>query len=113
MRLQRIRRGVAGLGAGLILLVATAPNRADEPKPEAKWETARVTQPESLEELKSLQDRVKTVVDKCTPSTVAVLIGFGAGSGVIISEDGVILTAAHVIAGEPKFGRSDYEAGRD
>src|SRR5205085_3383575 len=56
--------------------------------------------PESIEELKALQAAVKKVVEKSTPCTVGVMIGMGAGSGVIVSEDGLVLTAAHV-SGEP------------
>jgi serine protease Do len=113
MTTRRISRVVAGLSIFSALLIASAPNHAADPKADNKWETARITQPEDLEELKALQERVKGVVDKCTPSTVAVLIGFGAGSGVIVNEDGLVLTAAHVIAGETKFGKStEYEAGR-
>jgi len=64
------------------------------------WDTTRTTAPESVAELKALQGRVKAVVDKCSAATVGVLIGMGAGSGVIVSEDGLVLTAAHV-SGEP------------
>jgi len=66
----------------------------------AKWDVLRTTAPESLGELKALQDQVKKVVEKTTPCTVGVLLGLGAGSGVIVSEDGIVLTAAHV-SGEP------------
>src|SRR5262249_36590132 len=93
-----------GLGCLCALLAASSSSSraADDVKsPPAKWETARTTQPEDLDELKALQARVKHVVDKCTPSTVAILIGFGAGSGVIVKEDGPLLTAAPVITGEP------------
>jgi len=97
-----------------LLLVAPASNRAAEPKADVKWDTTRTTEPEDLEDLKALQNRVKKVVDKCTPCTVAILIGFGAGSGVIVSEDGLVLTAAHVITGEDLFGKSSpYEAGKE
>jgi len=115
MSTRRASRLVAGFGVCFVLLLAAAPNRAAAPNADAKWETTRVDQPEDLEQLKALQARVTEVVDKCTPSTVAILIGFGAGSGVIVSEDGLVLTAAHVIAGEPKIGRAgtDYEAGKD
>jgi serine protease Do len=113
MTTRRVSRLLAGLSLFSALFLAAAPNRADDPKIQTKWETARITQPEDLDELKALQNRVKTVVDKCTPSTVAILIGFGAGSGVIVNEDGLVLTAAHVIAGETKFGKqTTYEAGR-
>src|SRR5262249_46596462 len=100
MTTRRVSRVIAGLSIFSALLIASAPNQAADPKTQPKWETARITQPEDLDELKSLQERVKTVVEKCSPSTVAILIGFGAGSGVIVNEDGLVLTAAHVIAGE-------------
>jgi serine protease Do len=96
---------------GLLLaagLAAASP--ADDQLNSAKaatWDPARATQPEDLAELKALQAIVKTVVDKCTPATVAVLSGSSAGSGVIVSEDGLVLTAAHVIreySAAPKGG---------
>ncbi len=38
----------------------------------------------------------------------------GAGSGVIVSEDGLVLTAAHVITGEDLSGKTTaYEAGKE
>jgi len=77
------------------ILVASAP--AADPAPSEKWDPARTTAPENLAELKALQATVKGVVDKCTPATVAVLYGASAGSGVIVSDDGLVLTAAHVI----------------
>ncbi|MBA4066439.1 MAG: hypothetical protein C0501_22545 [Isosphaera sp.] len=114
MTTRRSGRRMAGLGALFVLLLAAAPNRADDPK----WDTRRTTHPEDLAELKALQSRVKAVVDKCTPTTVAITIssGFavGAGSGVIVSEDGLVLTAAHVIAGDGKLGGGGgYEAGKE
>jgi serine protease Do len=113
MTTRRVGRLVAGLGLFAALFLAATPNRADDPKIQTKWDTARITQPEDLDELKALQNRVKSVVDKCSPSTVAILIGFGAGSGVIVNEDGLVLTAAHVIAGETKLGKqTTYEAGK-
>ncbi len=114
MTTRRIRRLIAGFGILAALLLASPANRAADPKAEEKWDTTRTTAPEDLDELKALQERVNKVVDKCTPSTVAILIGFGAGSGVIVSDDGLVLTAAHVIAGETKFGKAtDYEPGKE
>ncbi len=78
-----------------IVLTSAAVGSADTEK--AKWDAARTTAPESVPELKSLEDSVKAVVDKVTAATVAVLMPPGAGSGVIVSEDGIVLTAAHVI----------------
>jgi serine protease Do len=50
--------------------------------------------------LKALQDRVRSLVEKLTPCTVNVQVGGAQGSGVIVSADGYVLTAAHVV-GEP------------
>ena len=52
--------------------------------------------PESLDDLKTLQSRLQLLSKKLTPSTVNVRVGPAQGSGVIISEDGYILTAGHV-----------------
>jgi serine protease Do len=110
--MRRISRWTAGCGVCFALLLVASPNRAADAKPDAQWPTQRTTQPEDVAELKALQSRVKSVVEKCTPCTVAILVGVGAGSGVIVNEDGLVLTAAHVIAGEPKLGGSGYEAGK-
>jgi serine protease Do len=105
---------VAKFGALCALMIVAAPNRGAIPVADAKWETTRTTDPEDLAELKALQGRVKAVVDKTTPATVGILIGFGAGSGVIVSEDGLVLTAAHVIAGgEGPLAWKSFEPGKD
>lgn len=103
MTLRRSARGLVPAGSLALLLVFTASQaRSDDPvKTEiAKWDNLRTTAPESIEELKALQATVKKVVDKTTACTVGVQIGLGAGSGVIVSEDGLVLTAAHV-SGDP------------
>src|SRR5262245_28238194 len=114
MLLRRSSRRIAGVGLLCAFFLAAGPNRAADPKADVKWETARTTEPEDLDELKALQERVKQVVEKATPSTVGLVVrvGFsvGAGSGVIVSEDGLVLTAAHVITGEDPTGKStSYE----
>jgi serine protease Do len=57
--------------------------------------------PPGAEDLKAMQDHVKELTAKVLPCTVGVQIGQAWGSGVIISKDGYVLTAAHV-AGGPK-----------
>jgi serine protease Do len=52
--------------------------------------------PESIEDLQAIQARVREVVQKVLPCTVAVRVGGASGSGVIIREDGYVLTAGHV-----------------
>jgi len=58
------------------------------------------TSPQSAEDLKAIQDHVKKVIKKVTPAVVGVQIGPSAGSGVIIDEEGHVLTAGHV-SGKP------------
>ncbi|MFO0796485.1 MAG: S1C family serine protease [Gemmataceae bacterium] len=92
--------------AAALLAGFAAPSAADDPPPTkvaAKiptWDVARTTNPGSIEDLKALEAATKRVVDKCTPATVGLFVGMGAGSGVIVTEDGLVLTAAHV-SGEP------------
>jgi len=111
MTTRRVGRWFGGCGVCLAVLLMTSPNRAADPQTNVKWSTQRTAPPEDVPELKALEGRVKSVVEKDTPCTVAILIGVGAGSGVIVNEDGLVLTAAHVIAGEPKPGVG-YEAGK-
>lgn len=93
------------LAATAILLWTTAFARANVDAPSKGWDPVRTTSPDSVVELKSLEARVKDVVAKCTPATVGLFVGPSAGSGVIVNEDGLILTAAHVInVGNSKAG---------
>lgn len=96
MTLPRSARRVACLALLFALLSSAAP-AADAPK----WDPARTTNPEDVAELKALQNAVNGVVEKCAPATVALKYGSGSGSGVIVSEDGLVLTAAHVIRDYP------------
>lgn len=88
---------LARVAACLALLAGALAASAPAADPPAKWDPGRTTLPEDLNDLKALQAAVNGLVDKCTPATVAVLSGASAGSGVIVSEDGLVLTAAHVI----------------
>lgn len=83
--------------AGLFLLGSTL-----APAPAWAQDDADVANvvPGSVEQLRAIQDKVTAVVEKAAPATVCVRAGGGSGSGVIISEDGYVLTAGHVI-GEP------------
>jgi serine protease Do len=59
----------------------------------------------TVEEMKAMEGKVKALVTKNMPSVVS-LIGEksrGAGSGTIVSADGVILTAAHVSQGNDEM----------
>ena len=53
-----------------------------------------------LEELRQVEAKVRAITDKLVRCTVGVQIGAVRGSGVIVSEDGYVMTAGHV-AGKP------------
>ncbi len=56
--------------------------------------------PGSVADLKAMQDQVFKLRPRLSETTVGVQVGAAQGSGVIISKDGYVLTAAHV-AGTP------------
>jgi len=60
--------------------------------------------PKTPQELLALEAQVKQVVSKALPSVVGIRIGNEQGSGVIVSEDGLVMTAGHV------SGRANQEA---
>ena len=57
--------------------------------------------PESLDQLRSMESRFKKLTEQVMPATVNIQMGASQGSGVVVTDDGYILTAAHVIGGEP------------
>jgi len=61
---------------------------------------ARGAEPRSIRELQLLEDQQLKVLEKALAVTVNVQQGTAQGSGVIVSPDGYVLTAAHV-AGKP------------
>lgn len=56
--------------------------------------------PATVDDLKLMQEQVQQLSEKLIACTVGVQVGNAWGSGVIISKDGYVLTAAHV-AGQP------------
>jgi serine protease Do len=84
----------------LALTASTAasalPPDAVVPSPEAAAVLA-ARAPTDVAQLRLIQDQLKRVLEKALPATTSVEIGRAAGSGVIVSADGLVLTAAHVI----------------
>lgn len=63
----------------------------------AAEETAPFTKvPASIAELKDLQKKIQEVTKKVMPAVVGVQVGGASGSGVIINDEGIVLTAGHV-----------------
>ena len=56
--------------------------------------------PSGIDDLLAIQKKVLAIRDKIRVATVAVKMGRGAGSGVIVSKEGLVLTAGHV-SGKP------------
>jgi serine protease Do len=59
--------------------------------------------PETRKDLEALQAALVKALPQARAATVCIEIGEGAGSGVIVSADGLILTAAHVASGVKKM----------
>lgn len=100
-----MRRRRIGIGLVTFALAIGAAGLASAERPAVQDKDA----PETLEDLRQIQGCVEALVEKASPATVALNVGEGTGSGVIVSEDGLIITAAHVIA-DPRSG--DFEVGR-
>ena len=95
--LGRMRLGIltALVGIGLTLFPQLAP--AAETSALLTRIFAGETTPGSVTELKAMQDHLQRLSSTMIPATVGVRVGPAQGSGVIISEDGYVLTAAHVV----------------
>lgn len=82
----------------LVVLVLLAPaglyGQTRTETPSASGETAT---PKSLDELLAIQRKVEAIAGRALPATVGVRVGTSQGSGVIISPDGYVLTAGHVL----------------
>lgn len=77
----------------------TASLSADEPV-KALPPALEKPAPEGLDDLRAIQKQTRGVLAKVIPATVGVRIGQAQGSGVIVSKDGLVLTAGHV-SGQP------------
>ncbi len=104
-----IARTCFGLLLSVVLAGAAAwPATADDTKPvkattPASAHVAALDKavPETIDDLKAIQKQVKVVIDKVMPCTVGLQVNAKngqswQGSGVIVREDGYILTAGHV-----------------
>jgi serine protease Do len=79
------------------LLLPAGSLRADLRAPFEKLPPAvKKKAPETIDDLKAIEEHVAAVVERVMPAVVCVRVGASFGSGVIVSKDGHILTAGHV-----------------
>lgn len=69
--------------------------------------------PKTRKDLDTIQNALKAALPQARAATVCIEIGEGAGTGVIVSEDGLILTAAHVTSGVGKKVKIKMEDGTE
>lgn len=68
--------------------------------------------PADRADLEAIQSLLRQALPQARAATVCIELGQGSGSGVVISEDGLILTAAHVTGGVDKEFTVRFEDGR-
>ena len=68
--------------------------------------------PENRKDLDAIQHALTQALPAARNATVCIQLGEGSGSGVIVSEDGLVLTAAHVAGGVNKALTVVLEDGR-
>ena len=66
---------------------------------------AAAPSPQDISQLKSLEQKVTGVVQKVLPATISLfsMKNGASGSGVVVSKDGLILTAGHVVRGSDEM----------
>src|SRR5436309_16127609 len=84
--------------AGLPLPESTAAQTAQQPEVKLPVVFDK-PMPESIDDLKAIEAHMDVLIARVMPAVVNVKIG-AQGSGVVISEDGYVLTAGHV-SGQP------------
>jgi len=68
--------------------------------------------PTSVAQLRTIERHVKALVARVSPAVVAVEVGNGSGSGVVISADGLVLTAGHVCGKADRPVRFTFPDGK-
>jgi serine protease Do len=92
----------------LAFLAAALPCAAQRPAINGK------RAPEHLGDLREIQNEVMAALPAARAATVCIQLGEqGSGSGVVVSRDGLIMTAAHVTGGVGKEFTVIFEDGRE
>lgn len=86
------------ISALFAVLLLSAVARAAEDRPYINDKKA----PEDAKDLQTIQNALQKALPKARAATVCIELGEGSGTGVIVSADGLVLTAAHVSTGVGK-----------
>lgn len=70
-----------------------------ETEPQVEFDFFGGDAPVSIDQLKQMQDHFKELAEDVLDATVSVQVGQNQGTGVIVTRDGYVMTAAHVIGG--------------
>ncbi len=112
---RRYRSILLALAVGLVASAGVVRSFAEEPASAAKSESTEASAasakpqaaklvtiakntPATVEDLANIQAAIQQAVAKAMPATVGVQIRGTFGSGVVVTEDGYVLTAGHVAA---------------
>ncbi|MGJ8656701.1 MAG: S1C family serine protease [Akkermansiaceae bacterium] len=103
MKTKNLWAGVIGsfvIGSGVASVA-----RAQVGEAEVVAEVSVPTSVQTLDDLKLVQGQIQRVVEKVRPATVALTStkSGASGSGVIVNQGGLILTAAHVVQGNDEM----------
>jgi len=93
---------------GLLACLLLLPANAEPKRPFINDKKA----PESRHDLEVIQKHLSETLPAARRATVCIDLGEGSGSGVVVSPEGLILTAAHVTAGVGKEFTVIFEDGR-
>jgi serine protease Do len=68
--------------------------------------------PASVTDLRAMERHVEALAARLSPAVVAVEIGSGSGSGVVVTADGLVLTAGHVCGAPGRTVRFTFPDGK-
>src|SRR4051812_31291874 len=105
-------RSVCLIGTVLVLLEGRV--LAADRVPEIRDIPAAFSKPSpaSIADLKAMEKHVEALTKKVSPTVVALEIGGGSGSGVLISSNGFVFTAGHVAEAPNREVRITFPDGK-